>query len=111
MISLGNYYHLSAEEISCVEASSNSSNEQFPYKLVVHLKDGKSFGVNYTDKKTRDKEGDNIVRQINYARRNDYEKLYNQVYLLRDALSRMDKRQLKIWRQLRDLLGVKPVEE
>lgn len=111
MIVLSKYYRFPGEEVSCVEASSNDNNTKFPYRLTVHLKSGKSYSVSYTDENSRDKEMDSIVRQVEIARRRDYEQLYYQVYLLRDTLSRVDKRQLKIWRQLRDLLGVKPMEE
>lgn len=111
MIAWSKYYRFPAEEVSCVEASPDSNQAQYPYKLTVHLKGGKSYSVSYADEKSRNKDMDNISRQVAAARRSDYELLYNQVYLLRDALSRVDKRQLRIWRQLRDLLGVKPMEE
>lgn len=111
MIVWSKYYRFPAEEVSCVEATSNNGETKFPYKLTVYLKSGTSFAVSYADEKSRSKDMDSIVRQVDIARRNDYEKLYNQIYLLRDTISRIDKRQLRIWRQLRDLLGVKPMEE
>ena len=52
-----------------------------------------------------------LSRQIDSEKRRDAEKIYNALYILRDTVNRIDKRQLRIWRQLRDLLGLNVEEE
>lgn len=53
-----------------------------------------------------------LSRQIDSEKRRDAEKIHNALlYILRDSVNRIDKRQLRIWRQLRDLLGLNVEDE
>lgn len=109
MISLGTYYHFAASEIEFVEVS--TVNAEYPYTLTVHLKSGACRSINYKDEKKRNYARDNLIRQIEHERRNDYERLYNAVSLLSHDVKTINGRQLRIWRQLRDLLNLKIEEE
>lgn len=109
MISFSKYYHFTAEDVEFIEAVDNTVGD-YPYKLIVHFKSGKSCSVNYNDSKSRDTVRNNMVRQIECEKRTDTEKTLNMLALLNYAVERIDKRQLRIWRQLKALLGV-PVEE
>jgi hypothetical protein len=109
MISLGNYYHFAASEIECVEVSTVKA--EYPYRITVYLKSGASRSVNYKNEQNRNSARDNLIRQIEHERKADYERLYNAVSLLSYNVKTINGRQLRIWRQLRDLLGVKITEE
>lgn len=109
MISLGTYYHFAASEIEFVEVS--TVNAKYPYTLTVHLKSGASRSVSYKNEKNRNSARDDLIRQIEHERRNDYESLYNAVSILSYNVKTINSRQLRIWRQLRDLLGLKTEEE
>lgn len=109
MVSLGTYYHFTVSEIEYVDVS--TVNGKYPYRLAVHLKSGASPSVNYADERSRNSARDNLVRQIERERRADYESLYNAVRLLHCDVKTLNGRQLRIWRQLRDLLGLKVEED
>lgn len=99
MINFGNYHHIAVTEIAAVSVRDNKEGD-FPYNITVLLKSGKEFVVNWKDKKSRDEEHRRLLLQIDRETRQDFEKIYNQLWLLQDCCKRMDKRQLKIWRLL-----------
>lgn len=109
MIALSKYYNFSAEEVEYIEVS--DSNKDYPYRLTVHFKSGQACSVNYTDSQSRENARAEIVRRVEYQKRADTEKIQNSLYLIRSELSRIDKRELRIWRQLRDLLGLRVEED
>lgn len=109
MISLGSYYNFSAKDVEFVSCE-KSNLDGFPFSLAVYLKSGKKISVSYADSKDRDNEKNRIVRQIENERRADFDRIHNSLLLLKYAVERIDRRQLKIWRQLKALLGVS-VEE
>lgn len=109
MIAFSTYYHFSAEDVESIEETSGE-HEDYPYKLTVYLRSGKLYSVSYKYCESRDKARDEIVRQVECQKRADSEKILNSLYLIRSELSRIDRRELRIWRQLRDLLEVR-VEE
>ena len=51
-----------------------------------------------------------LTWQIDREKRQDIDKIHTALYLLQDSINRIDKRQLRIWKQLKELLGVR-VEE
>ena len=52
-----------------------------------------------------------LVRQVEYQKRQESEKLLSMLYNIKYSVERIDKRELRIWRQLRDLLGIRVEEE
>ena len=110
MVVLCDYYRFSAEDVEALGVDDKTSGTH-QYMLTVYLKSGRSFSVSYKDKQSRRAAMLDISRQIDSERRRDAEKIHNALYILLDSVKRIDKRQLRIWRQLRDLLGLNVEEE
>lgn len=109
MVVWSDYYCFSADSVEAI-GTSDGTTATHPHMLTVYLKSGKTLSVCYTDKQSRKAAMVDLSRQIDIENRRDAEKIHNSLYILRDSVDRIDKRQLRIWRQLRALLGVK-VEE
>ena len=109
MIAFSKYYYFSSEDVEYIECANNSAGD-YPYRLTIHFKSGTSCSVNYADPKSRETARNNMVREIEYERRADVEKTHNMLTILKNTVERIDRRQLRIWKQLRDLLGLK-IEE
>ena len=110
MIAFDSFYRFSASEVEYIEAV-NATSGDHPYRLTVHFKSGQSCSVSYADKKSRDSDRDRIVREIEHEIRCDAERTLNMITLVKYAVERIDKRQLRIWRQLKALLGVQTEED
>lgn len=106
MIVWSEHYRFSADDVAAI-GTADFAVGTHPYAMTVYLKSGTKFTVNYADKQSRKADMIDLSRQIDREKRQDMEKIHNALYLLRDSVNRIDKRQLRIWRQLRDLLGVK----
>lgn len=109
MIVWSEHYRFSAEEVEAI-GTSDSGYGSHPYMLTVYFKSGNKLSISYADITSRKNAMSDLSRQIDREKRQDTEKIHNAIYLIRDSLNRIDKRQLRIWKQLKDLLGVK-VEE
>ena len=110
MVVWSEYYRFSAEEVESVETSEGNIGSH-PFKLTVNFKSGRRLSVNYPDMASRKAAFVDISRQIDSEKRRDYEKILNALYILKDSVNRIDKRQLRIWKQLNELLGVKAGEK
>lgn len=110
MIAWDKYFYFNAEDVEYIETIDSTSGDH-PYRLTVHLKSGNAPSVSYRDSKSRDSERNNLVRLVNRARREDTDRILNQLTLLEDTVKRIDRRQLKIWRQLKALLDLSVEEE
>ena len=98
----GNF--IAAEEISFIEAA-ESTNPQYPYKLTVWMRSGKSLAVVYRDKGARDQQRGRLALQIDRERHAHEEKQELYLYRIEEVVRRMDKRQLKIWKMVNELLA------
>lgn len=110
MIIWSDYYRLSAEEVEAI-GTSESADRTHPYILTVYLKSGNKFSVSYIDKKSRQAAMTDLSRQIDSEKRRDAERIQNALFLLQDCANRIDKRQLRIWRQLHNLMGLQTEED
>lgn len=110
MVVWSDYYRLSAEDVEALETTDNSSGTH-PYVLTVYTKGGNKFSVRYANQQSRRAAMLDISRQIDSEKRRDIEKIHNALFIAQDSINRIDKRQIRIWRQLRDLLGAKIDEE
>ena len=110
MIAFGNYYRFSANDVEYIEASDLTSGD-YRHQLRVHFKSGNSCCVGYANAKDRDSDRDRMVREIEREIRYDAERVLNALSLIQYTAERIDKRQLKIWRQLKALLGVQTEED
>ncbi len=104
MIEFENYYYIAAEEIALIETKKGDTD--YPYILSVTLKSGKTVSVSYKTKEARDVARRRMANQISMDLRQDWEQIHNRLYLLNDAVKRVDKRQLRIWRILSKLLHI-----
>lgn len=100
----GNY--ITASDISYVTVGTGGTMD-YPYNLTVHLKSGNKVGVNYRDEVSRNRDRAKLVNQIDSELRRDSEQIQYQLNLIRDTARRIDKRQLRIWQQLKALLNLK----
>ena len=103
MIDFEGYYSFPADQVESVEIGTRN-DAPCPYILSVNMKSGKTLSVNYKNKADRDRQKQLLVNRISTELRSDYERLYNKLYLIEDCMKRVDKRQLRIWRQLKTLL-------
>lgn len=111
MIAFSRYYNFSAEDVEYIEATDGDINKDYPYRLTVHTKSGQAFSVNYKDSNSRDTDKIEMVRQVERQKRQESEQLLSMLYTIKYAVERIDKRELRIWRQLRDLLGIRVEED
>lgn len=110
MVVWSEYYRFPADRVEAIWTSDGSTGSH-PYTLTVYLNSGKTLSICYTDKQSRKAAMLDLSRQIDREKRSDTEKIHNLLYILRDSVSRIDKRQLRIWRQLKALLDVKVEDE
>lgn len=111
MLKFSNFYLIEEHEVEALEL--DDTGDRIPYRLTVHVKNGRSYSVNYMKKQDRDKVADQFAQQIDQAIRDQnrtVEAVYNRLYLMDDRLRRVDKRGLRIWQQLKALLGVEVQE-
>ena len=108
MVSWGMLYHFSAEEVETVEAAECIAGR---YRLTVSLKSGRKLAADYQEKSTHDAMMTSICSQIDRERHRDFEAVRNALSIIKDTVTRIDRRQLRIWKQLSELLGVKLGEE
>lgn len=106
MIIWNEYYRFAAKEVEAIGTSERTSSTH-PYVLTVYLKSGNKFAVSYADEVSRRNEASNLSRQIDMELKRDSETIIKTLFLLLDTTKRIDKRQLRIWKQLKDLLGLK----
>ena len=109
MVVWSEYYRFSAEEVESIYVS-DSETGSHPYKITVTFKSGRSLCVSYADMASRKSALNDLTRQIDREKREDFDKIHNALYLLQGLTNRIDKRQLRIYRQLRSLLGIKVAE-
>lgn len=102
MIELGRVYSFSAREIECIEALNTNGR----FRLTVHTKSGKSYSLDYATESARNSAQAAAVRQFERDVSEMEQKILNRLYLIQNTVERTDKRQLRIWRQLKALLGV-----
>lgn len=112
MIALDKYYNISVEDIEYIEIKDNTNTPVgHPYELTVYLKSGRSCSVYYSDSKSRDREKYNMINRLDYERRERIEKISTMLTILKKTVETIDRRQLRIWRQLKALLNVSIEEE
>ncbi|MCH5352968.1 MAG: hypothetical protein J1E06_05845 [Acutalibacter sp.] len=111
MIHFDKYYSFSAEEVELIETGTNTENSRFPFVLTVTLKSGRKMSINYTTDKDRETAKRTIEFSIERALHQESDKLYSKLILIESAVNRIDKRQLRIWRQLKALLRLSESEE
>lgn len=105
-----NGQYFAVDQINMIECGASGDNGH-PYKLTVILRDGTRYSVKYVDEKYRNREAAALARRVENEQRDMMERIYTKLYCLEDTVNRIDKRQLRIWRQLKRLLDLQEDEE
>lgn len=101
MIDFEGYYLVNAEQIAYIDITDESSGW---YNLNVRLLCGQVVTVRYRTKTARDEGRKKLHGQIESERRQDAENIQSRLYRIEQAVNGVDKRQFKIWKQLKILL-------
>lgn len=112
MIEFDSYYFIAEEDVEAI-IKSDSGQEDFPFRLTVRVKNGREYSVSFKRKTDRDRIAKQFAQQVERSisgRDRTLESIYNRLYLMDDRLRRVDKRGLRIWQQLKALLGVEVQE-
>lgn len=112
MIDFAQRYYIQESDIVAIERGYDPNRGAYPFTLSVHTRNGLNYDLGYKLQDARDKAAADMVRKVECATRDrDMEQIYNKLWLMQSDLSKLDKRQLKIWRQLKELLGLKDKED
>lgn len=110
MVNFGGFYDIAPDQVEYIRADDNTGGTH-PYTLGVCLKSGRVLSVHYTTKQARDREKEFLARAIGYGIRKDAQEVISRLCSLEYTANRIDKRTLRIWRQLKALLPVAGDEE
>lgn len=110
MIIFSKHYCIAEEEIESIK-SEDVIDKEFPYLLSVFLKSGRVCSVKYKFSEDRDNARNEAVRKIERAKLGYSEQTLIKLSLLNSAIERIERRQLRIWRQLKALLNISGEEE
>ena len=104
MVELNGWY-LAADKVIAIKTV-ETGDPNWPYKLEVVLQD-QTYLTKYKDLTKCKNAARELATKINIATRPDcLETLQNRLYLIDDAVKRIDRRQLRIWRILKALLNI-----
>lgn len=111
MINFEGYYLVATEQIGCVCTRYDGGQTNTPYGLFVCLTSGKELGVWYGTEDARKAGLAKLARQIEGERRQNDNAVLGRLYQIEAAINRVDKRTLRIWRQLKGLLHLESEED
>lgn len=112
VIEFSSHYFIQEEDVEAI-LKMEEPNKDFPYVLTIRVRSGREYSVSYQRKVNRDSFARQFAQQVERSVRDrdrTIEAINNRLYLMDDRLRRVDKRGLRIWQQLKALLGVE-VEE
>lgn len=105
MIQLEKYYSFPAQDVEAV-ATTEATGTDFPFRLVVYLRSGRSLGVNYETEAARTKAKASLEARID-SELNGTDRLRDIQFatkIIDQTLRGMEKRQLRIFRMIKKLL-------
>lgn len=108
MIDFEGFYSVDAEQVEFI--SMRNGTGETPYGLFLTLRSGKELGIWYRTELSRKQGKERIVREVECDRRRKELDIQGQLATNMRVVERTEKRQLRIWRQLKELLGVEPEE-
>ena len=112
VIEFSSYYFIQEEDVEAI-LKTEEPGKGDPYVLTIRARSGREYSVSYQSKGSRDSVARQFALQVErsvHDRDRNMEAINNLLYLMDDRLRRVDNRGLRIWRQLKALLGVE-VEE
>ena len=109
MIDFEGYYTVAVEQIEYIDMNDKGTGD-CPYCLNIHLLSGRVLSVCYRTAMARTTARNKLQQQIEAERRRDSDQIIARLSLIRDGVERVDKRQFRIWKQLKELLKLPPEE-
>lgn len=101
-----NGQYFASDQVDMIECSVNGGNKDYPFALSVCLRSGRKYTVIYQDEKARARAAERLARCIDNEKKDTLEKVFWKLRELEYGVNRVDKRQLRIWRQLKKLLSI-----
>lgn len=113
MVEFGGRYYIDPAQVEYISTADREGAivaDSHPYDLTVHLLSGKSLGLCYPTKVARDNEKRKLVNAIQRKETDHEELVLHKLLLLQSDVTKIEKRQLRVWQQLKKLLGIQPEE-
>lgn len=103
MVDFGGDYSIVADQIESIYTS-EGLDEEYPYNLRVRMKSGQEHGYKYKTKEARSSAKRRLINAVECELRRRDADISNRLFFIDDKLKRMDGRQLRIWRLLKELV-------
>lgn len=102
MIDFEGYYLVPPDQVAYIETRRGGGDAQ--YGLFLGLSGGKELGVWYRTEEARKAAYTKLARQVEIGKRQDREDILYRLRLIEACINKTDKRTLRIWKQLQQLL-------
>lgn len=109
MIEFGGQYLVNEERIEYI--GTRDGTEEYPFCLYIRLKSGQELGVLYRTELLRKQASALLARAIEDEHRDYAERIICRLGVIERKIGTLDKRQMRIWRQLKTLMGVNTEEK
>ena len=108
MIDFEGYYLVPPDQVAYIETRRGGGDAQ--YGLFLGLSSGKELGVWYRTEEARKAAYTKLARQVEIGKRQDREDILYRLRLIEACINKTDKRTLRIWKQLQQLLHLESEE-
>ena len=108
MIDFEGYYLVPPDQVAYIETRRGGGDAQ--YGLFLGLSGGKELGVWYRTEDARKAAYTKLARQVEIGKRQDREDILYRLRLIEACINKTDKRTLRIWKQLQQLLHLESEE-
>lgn len=108
MIDFEGYYLVPHDQVAYIETRRGGGDAQ--YGLFLGLSGGKELGVWYRTEEARKAAYTKLARQVEIGKRQDREDILYRLRLIEACINKTDKRTLRIWKQLQQLLHLESEE-
>ena len=108
MIDFEGYYLVPPDQVAYIETRRGGGDAQ--YGLFLGLTGGKELGVWYRTEEARKAADTKPARQIERGKRQEAEDLLHRLRVIEACVNKTDKRTLRIWKQLQQLLHLESEE-
>ena len=109
MIDFEGYYLVPPDQVAYIETRRGGGDAQ--YGLFLGLSSGKELGVWYRTEEARKAAYTKLARQVEIGKRQDREDILYRLRVIEACINKTDKRTLRIWKQLQQLLHLETEQE
>ena len=102
------YYLVPPDQVAYIETRRGGGDAQ--YGLFLGLSSGKELGVWYRTEEARKAAYTKLARQVEIGKRQDREDILYRLRVIEACINKTDKRTLRIWKQLQQLLHLESEE-